>query len=242
MSAFTVKHEKFEGPFEALLELIEKRKLHVSEVSLASVADDFIVYAKKFESFPVAEGAAFILVASTLLLIKSKSLLPALELSVEEKTDIKELERRLALYQKVRGYAAALRARFGARVAMPLEARGRAPLFSPDTSTTVASIAEALRALIMSLPRVVALPKVVVEKVLSLDETIARLTSRIQTALRLGFRDFAGRAGAKAKKEIIVSFLAMLELVRRGAIRVTQESHFDDILMETDAVGVPKYQ
>ena len=87
-----------------------------------------------------------------------------------------------------------------------------------------------------------ALPKVVVEKVLSLDETIARLTSRIQTALRLGFRDFAGRAGAKAKKEIIVSFLAMLELVRRGAIRVTQESHFDDILMETDAVGVPKYQ
>lgn len=242
MSAFTIKHEKFEGPLDVLLDLIEERKLHVSDVSLASVADDFISYAKQFEEFPVAEGASFILVASTLLLIKSKSLLPSLELTEEEKTDISELEARLALYQKVRGYAVKLRTRFGKHISFSLEARVRAPLFTPSSSTTLASLAEALRSLITNLPRVALLPKVIVEKVLSLDDTIARLTSRIQASLRLGFRDFAGTLGAKAKKEIIVSFLAMLELIRRGAIRVTQEKHFDDILMETDEVGVPKYQ
>lgn len=242
MSPFTIKHEKFEGPLDVLLDLIEERKLHVSDVSLASVADDFISYAKQFEEFPVAEGASFILVASTLLLIKSKSLLPSLELTEEEKTDISELEARLALYQKVRGYAGKLRARFGKHISFALEARERAPLFAPTPSTTITSLANAFRALLTNLPRAVLLPKVIVEKVLSLDDTIARLTGRIQASLRLGFREFAGAAGAKAKKEIIVSFLAMLELIRRGAIRVTQEKHFDDILMETEEVGVPKYQ
>ncbi len=242
MSPFTVKHEKFTGPFDALLDLIEARKLHVSEVSLASVADDFIDYAKQFETFPLAEGASFILVASTLLLIKSKSLLPTLELTTEEKTDIHELQKRLALYQKVCGFARGLGARFGAQSAFSLQSRERAPLFAPDASITLASLADALRALLMNLPRVAILPKVVVEKVLSLDDMIARLTARIQASLRMGFREFAAGAGAKAKKEIIVSFLAMLELVRRGALRATQETHFDDILMETDTVGVPKYQ
>lgn len=242
MSAFTVKSQKFEGPLHVLLNLIEERKLHVSEVSLASVADDFIVYAKQFEEFPVAEGASFILVASTLLLIKSKSLLPSLELTEEEKTDISELEARLALYQKVRGYAGKLRGRFGKHISFSLEARERAPLFTPSPSVILTALVEVLRSLITNLPRAALLPKITVEKVLSLDVAIARLTSRIQASLRLGFHDFAGVFGAKAKKEIIVSFLAMLELIRRGAIRVTQEKHFDDILMETDEVGVPKYQ
>ena len=241
MTAFTVKHEKFEGPLEVLLNLIEARKLHVGDIALAAVADDFIAYAKQFEEFPIAEGASFILVASTLLLIKSKSLLPALELTEEEKTDISELEARLALYQKVRGYAGKLRALFGKQMLFPIAARPRAPLFMPDARTTLAGLAGALQNILMNLPRAAVLPNAVVEKVLSLDEVITRLTSRIQGALRLGFRDFA-HIGAKAKKEIIVSFLAMLELVRRGAIRVTQENHFDDILMETEQVGVPKYQ
>ncbi|KKU60023.1 MAG: Segregation and condensation protein A [Parcubacteria group bacterium GW2011_GWA2_47_12] len=241
MSPFTAKTPAFEGPLEVLLNLIEARKLHVGDIALASVADDFIAYARQFEEFPVAEGASFILVASTLLLIKSKSLLPALELTEEEKTDISELEARLAFYQKVRGYAGALRALFGKKMLFPVAARERAPLFMPDARVTLAGLAVALQNILMNLPRAAALPKVVVEKVMSLDEMITRLTGRIQGALRLGFRDFAN-AGAKAKKEIIVSFLAMLELVRRGAIRVTQEKHFDDILMETEQVGVPKYQ
>ena len=241
MSPFTAKTPAFEGPLEVLLNLIEERKLHVGDVALAAVADDFIAYARQFEEFPVAESASFILVASTLLLIKSKSLLPALELTEEEKTDISELEARLALYQKVRGYAGALRALFGKRMLFPIAVRARAPLFTPDARTTRGGLAKALYSILANLPHVATLPRVVVEKVLSLDEMIARLIDRIQGALRLGFREFA-HAGAKAKKEIIVSFLAVLELVRRGAIRVTQEKHFDDILMETEQVGVPKYQ
>ena len=78
MNAFTVRQEKFEGPFDLLLTLIERRQLHIGEIALARVTDDFIGYVKGLADFPVAETAQFAYVASTLLLIKSKALLPQL--------------------------------------------------------------------------------------------------------------------------------------------------------------------
>ena len=81
---FQIKTEAFEGPLDLLLALIEKRKLFISDISLAEVADDFIEYIKTFDEFPVDMTANFILIASTLLLIKSKSLLPSMTLTSEE--------------------------------------------------------------------------------------------------------------------------------------------------------------
>lgn len=241
MVAFSAKTTVFEGPLETLLTLIEERKLSISEVSLAQVADDFIAYAKRYEEFPMAESASFILTAATLLLIKSKSLLPSLALTSEEQGDIKELERRLELYQKVRTRAAALRTQWGTHRMFLPEARERAPVFAPDAALSPQTLLGALRELLRGVPRAAALPRIVVEKVASLDEMIVRLTERLTRSMRLGFREFSGGA-QRAKKEIIVSFLALLELVRRGRLRATQEAHFDDILMEHDEIGVPKYQ
>lgn len=69
---------------------------------------------------------------------------------------------------------------------------------------------------------------------------IDRLSTRISSALKTSFRDFAGIGKAK-KVEVILSFLAILELVKRGAISVTQNEHFEDIAIESGEVGVPKY-
>jgi len=78
---FEIKTERFEGPFDLLLDLIERRKISINEVALAKVTDNFISYIESHEDFPMKESAQFIFVAATLLLIKSKSLLPNLELS-----------------------------------------------------------------------------------------------------------------------------------------------------------------
>src|SRR4051812_32375972 len=99
---FLVKHEQFEGPLDLLLSLIEKRKLFINDISLAKVADDFINHIKNFEQFPIGESANFILIASTLLLIKSKSLLPTLQLTEEEQGSIEDLETRLKIYQRIK--------------------------------------------------------------------------------------------------------------------------------------------
>ena len=110
---FTLETEAFAGPLEALLNMIEDRKMSISDVSLSDVTDAYLAYVEKLPEMPLAETAQFILVASTLLLIKSRTLLPSLELSVEERESVEELERRLARYAIIRNAAKALRREWG---------------------------------------------------------------------------------------------------------------------------------
>lgn len=80
----------------------------------------------------------------------------------------------------------------------------------------------------------------VVEKVMSLEEMIVNLTKRVTEGLRMSFKEFS-KADKVNKSHVIVSFLAMLELVKQGIISVSQERHGEDIVMETEQIGVPKY-
>lgn len=107
-TVFSVKTPVFEGPLDLLLSLIEDRKLLISDVSLTKVADDFIGYIQNQVAFPVGTAANFILVSATLLLLKSRALLPVLSLTKDEEGDIKDLEFRLKLYQLFRNVATEL--------------------------------------------------------------------------------------------------------------------------------------
>jgi len=240
--SFALKHEKFEGPLELLLDLIEKRKLFINDISLAKVADDYVSYVKSVGDFPLSESAQFVLIASTLLLIKSKSLLPNLELSQEEEGNIADLERRLALYKIYREQAAALSKIFGQKILFAREERKIEPVFSPDASMTVSNIFESMRSILANLPKKEFLPKAVVDKVISLEEMISNLTERITAGLKMSFKEFSRSTNSGQAKEdrlnLIVGFLAMLELVKQGIINVVQERHFDDIVMETENTGL----
>jgi chromatin segregation and condensation protein Rec8/ScpA/Scc1 (kleisin family) len=114
------------------------------------------------------------------------------------------------------------------------------PVFSPDESMTTANILAGARSVLASIPKKEFLPKVVIDKVMRLEDMIEDLATRISSSLRMSFKDFA-KVGKEEKVNIIVGFLAMLELVKQGVINVTQEKHFEDIQMETEAIGVPKY-
>src|SRR3989338_8745585 len=114
--AYQVKTQVFEGPMELLLDLVEKRKLFINEISLAEVADDYIAHLKEFQKLPVDFVSNFLIVAATLILIKSKSLLPTLSLTEEETHDIDELERRLKEYQKIRELSVHVKQMFGAKI------------------------------------------------------------------------------------------------------------------------------
>lgn len=239
--SFTVKQQHFEGPLDLLLDLIEKRKLFVNDVSLAKVADDYIAYIKNLAEFPVADSAHFVLVASTLLLIKSKSLLPALDLTTEEQASIHDLEMRLKIYERMRELTGKIKPLFSAQILFSRGERKLDPVFTPDADMTLSNLFEAAGRVLANLPKKEFLPKVVVDKVISLEEMIGNLTSRVSNALKMSFREFTGTAAKTEKVHVIVSFLAMLELVKQGVINVTQEKHFDDITMETEGVGVPRY-
>src|ERR1700733_10927216 len=90
LSGFVMRSGSYEGPFELVLELIENRKLSVSELSLSQVTNDYIQHVRGQAAFPMEDAANFIGVAATLLLIKSKSLIPDLELSNDEEEDVED--------------------------------------------------------------------------------------------------------------------------------------------------------
>ena len=238
---YTIKTSVFEGPLDVLLSLIEKRKLSVSDISLAKVADDYIAYVRSLEALPLGDTAQFVYIASTLILIKSKSLLPNLELTSEEEQSIDDLEQRLKLRQQYKELGGHIRKMFGKHMIFSaLPRRQTVAVFAPDRNTTQAGLLNKIKLVLASVPKLDVLPKTMVKKVVSLEETILNLLERVNKTLKLNFREFAG--GKKTEKSsLIVSFLAMLELVKQGNISVRQDRAFHDIEMEVSAVGVPRY-
>lgn len=233
-ASYTVKTETFEGPLELLLSLVESRKLFINEISLASVADDYMRHARALPQQDLSDITSFLAIAATLILIKSRSLLPGFIVTKEEEKDIKDLESRLVLYALVKDISTQLTGRFGATVIhLPPERSRTAVVFAPDTSLTTDALALALRETLGRIPKPQILPQVRVRKILSIDVMLDSLTERIASAARLSFRQWqrgvVGEDKEALKSNVIVSFLAMLELVRQGTLDAMQNMDFEDI-------------
>lgn len=236
---FTVRTEAYEGPLELILELIDKRKLLVNELSLSQVTDDFIAHVRGHDAFPMEDAANFIAVAATLLLIKSRSLIPDLELSKEEEGDVADLQRRLAVYEKTRDAAKELSRIFGRSVLVSAGERKPEPIFAPSADLTLINIELALTNALLALEKEEKLPEVRVRTTVSIEEMMDTLHTRVQRALTLSFKEFTG--DAKERVEVIVSFLALLELVKQGAVEAAQNGAFNDIQITNTSAGVPRY-
>ncbi len=233
-SIYTIKTSNFEGPFGLLLSLVEDRKLFINDLSLAEVTEDYVNYINSLPKEDKEEIASFILVAATLILIKSKSLLPNLSLSAEEESDIANLENRLKLFELYSNLSAHVKSNFGKKIIFPAEDRNtEIKIFLPDSQITKESMLGTAMSLLNKIPSKAQLPEVEIKKVISIEEMIDRLADRIESTLKLNFKEFAG--GAKTKDEkvyVIVSFLAMLELIRTGILEAVQENNFSDIIVE----------
>ena len=229
--AFAIKQEKFEGPLALLLELIEKKRLAVTEISLAKVADDYLAYVRGLAAPDPGETAEVLVVAAHLILIKSRVLLPSLAFSEEEEASLDDLERRLTLLQGMRAAALALREieRRGMRIASRDPYLGLAPVFYPPSSLRAAALADAFAAAAALIPRAEKLVEEKLKRMVSLEEKISRIRVVLQDALERGFSEIV--AGAKEKVEIIVSFLALLELARQKFIHLKQDGHFAEIMV-----------
>jgi segregation and condensation protein A len=238
-STYHVRTPAFEGPFALLADLIEKKKLLVNELSLSQVTDDFIQYVRSQAEFPIEDAADFIQVAATLLLIKSKSLIPDLELSGEEEQDIDELKRRLEAYARAQGAAKTLAKLFGRSVMVSAGERNPEPMFSPSKDLTKENLAVALRGALAEHEKEERLPEARVRPMVTIEEMMDRLMDRVQKALNMSFKEFSGEA--KEKVEVIVSFLALLELVKQGAVDVLQHETFSDIRITNTSTELPKY-
>ena len=238
---FEIQTEVYTGPLDLLIDLIERRKLLVNDISLASVTDDYMQYVAKLEQHSLRDVADFIVLAATLLLLKSKSLLPVLELSEAEEEGIGQLEERLKHYQIFRNAGKIIESIFGKKVAYERPyVIDRTPLFIPDKYTALGELNAAITAVIQNLPKKVEKPKVQVRKVISLEEMIENLKARVERQISFTFKDFTGNA--QERTTIIVGFLAVLEMVKQGGVLVQQAAHYSDIEIERESTGAPRYQ
>jgi segregation and condensation protein A len=235
---YKIKTANFEGPFGLLLGLVEERKLFINEISLAEVTEDYLKYINALGNLSPYEISSFVVVAATLILIKSKSLLPNLNLTSEEEVDIKNLEDRLKLYELYIKLGGNIKNNFGKRMIFaPLERKNNVLIFLPDDQITKESMMTFAYDVLGRIPKKIFLPEVEVKKVVSIEEMIDKLTDRIQNSLKMNFKDFSGSAKNKEEKVIvIVGFLAMLELIRQGILDAVQENDFEDIIIEKQEI------
>jgi segregation and condensation protein A len=238
---FSVKTSEFEGPLELLIELVEKRKLLINNISIAEVTDEYMERVRAMQEQSLPHTAQFVALAATLLLIKSKSLLPALDLSSEEEASIDDLEARLRLYQLYRDIGLTIQQTYGKQVMYEPEYQPkREPIFAPDDFCSQDELRNAMERVVASLPvEKEQKPKARVQQTISLDQMMDNLQKRIEKQFSLSF--FAIRDEEPEHKNVIVGFLAILELFKQGNVLISQESRFSDIGLELERQDTPRY-
>jgi len=237
---YTIKTDVFEGPLELLIELCEKRKLLINDISLATVTDDYIARVSEMQERSLPHTTQFVQLAATLLLIKSKSLLPVLELTAEEEESIDDLEDKLRRYQVYRDAGLYLASIFGVTPLYGAQyVPPSAPVFHPDEWCIANRLTEAMYDVLQNLPKKDVKPKVQVKPSISLEDMMESLKRRIEQHVRARFSDI--RKEADGHKTVIVGFLAILELVKQGNVLVRQDAKFDDIEIELEEGSTPRY-
>lgn len=241
MMDYALKMEQYEGPLEKLLELIEERKLAVNEISLAAVTDDFLKYLEQLPSVAPGLLADFLTVASRLVLIKSKSLLPELPLTEEEEHDIKDLEQRLVLYRQLKDaekHVAALW-RSGHRSASRpylFHASSLPPVFHPGKGLDPSSLAAAFAQVYAAIEKITMETETVYETIVTLEQKMQEIITRMATIAQSSLH---GLSGTRGRAEIVTVFLAILHLAREGRIALTQSEQFSDIIVsKTEPHGI----
>lgn len=236
---YIIKQGTFEGPLDLLLKLVQDRELAINEISLARVTDDFIHYLQTLKAGGKADAevlAEFLVIAATLLLIKSQSLLPQFAAAPEEEASIAELEERLAEYQRMKGLAAKLgeMAAGGPKLFSREAYVGLPPAFRPPKGVTLPSLARAFQSVLAAVPKMKTLAEEKLKKIISLEEKIRELQAFLQERVERAFSELV--AGAKEHVEVIVSFLALLELAKQKLVSVEQREPFGDITIRRATV------
>lgn len=230
--AYELKLTKFSGPVEALLDLIEKKKLEITELSLAEVTADFLKYLEQIEEVEPRLLADFVVVASRLLLIKSRALLPNMELTTEEEKDIKELEAQLYFYRNFKpaiNHIKNLWEANGFSVARPLMA-GRVAVFYPAENIKLKNLVQSLHTIFDALQKTSLETKTIRTALFSIEEKIQEIINSINKSdSGLKFKEMHKN---KTRSEIIVMFLALLQLVNSQLIKAQQRKHFSDIIID----------
>lgn len=228
--------EKFQGPLGILLKLIEQEEMDITEISLAKIADEYLDYIRQAGNIGPEEMADFLVIAAKLLFIKSKALLPYL-ITAEEEEEISELEGQLKMYKEFVEAASKIAQIAGTKKFLfsPLISgknfrrfKSATPSFCAPKNISSILLNEKFVALLERLQvKEEKLEEKSLEPKISIDERIDFIRKLLAQKLRFSFSKFLEHA--KSKTEVIVSFLAVLELAKQRELVFEQDALFSEI-------------
>jgi segregation and condensation protein A len=227
---YTVRTSAYEGPLDLLLNLIERAELDITSVSLAAVTDQYVAYINGLEQLNADEISAFLVIAAKLLQIKSEALLPRPPARPTGEDDVgRSLVDQLKLYKRFKEIGGWMNVRQQAnlrtflRVAPPPKVEPKLDLSNLTLEKLVAAASEAFAKERNKQPlgMIIAPPRVTIR------EKIDLISKVMKDVERASFRSLL-EPGA-SRLEVVVTFLAMLELVKRYRIHAHQGDLFSDI-------------
>ena len=225
MSAIDVKLNVFEGPLDLLLHLIEKNKVNIYDIPIVTITEQYLDYVNHMEEEDLDVMSEFLVMAATLIRIKSKMLLPKVTEDDEEEEDPRdELVRRLLEYKMYKYAASELKdleldgaKAFYKKESIPAEVKN----FKPAVDT-VALISEyPIRSKFKNIER----------EEISLEAKMAEIREQVRGLVGINFRTLLEMQASRSN--IIVTFLAILELMKIGAIQIRQEEIFGEIIIDS---------
>jgi segregation and condensation protein A len=222
----------YEGPLDLLLQLIEHAELDITAVSLAQVTDQYLAYIRQMQ-VPANEISAFLIVAAKLLQIKSEALLPRSSVREAGEEDLGEaLARQLQVYKRFKELAnwlderEARHLRTYLRIAPPLKIEGRLDL----SDTSLADLLAAAEAILAEGADKQALGTIISAPRITIREKITLIAERLGIHSKATFNSLLGQKPSRL--EVVVTFLALLELIKRYRVAAHQMGLFTDIEIE----------
>ncbi|MBI2453984.1 MAG: segregation/condensation protein A [Parcubacteria group bacterium] len=228
---YHIKLTNFEGPLDLLHQLIEAKKLDITEISLAEVAGQFLNYLKNSGRLTMQDTADFLTVAGRLALIKSRALLPFLKLSDDEEKDIEGLKEQLAEYKKYKELSRLINKldKMGNRFYERSYLAGLKPVFYFPKKLAAEHLSQALENLLGSITLPQRIPQARLVEKISLEQKLAEMESALKNRVQLNFSEIALSPNPEEK---IVAFLSVLELLKRSKIQAEQRYNFEEIKLK----------
>lgn len=233
--AYKVKLERFEGPLDLLLHLIRKNEVNIYDIPIALITEQYLSYIELMQELNLDVAGEFLVMASTLIHIKSKMLLPRPETAAagpEDEEDPREaLVRRLLEHQKFKAAAELLHERETLRSAQFTRPDARVAdamedTFEPELEVDLFGLLAAFKGV---LERASRRPRMVIPpEQISIEDRMHQLLARLSETEACGFEDLFSD-GDGSRPFMIVTFLALLEMIRLKLIRVFQSGGFGPI-------------
>jgi segregation and condensation protein A len=227
--SYRVKLEIFEGPLDLLLYLIKKDEIDIYDIPIARITEQYLGYLDLMQELDISVAGDFLVMASTLIYIKSKTLLPP-EPKVDGEEDLgedprAELVERLLEYQKFKSASQMLYSRGEIESACytrgPLETDGN----NPEVSTTLFDLLRVFREVLKRAEAQIEME--IARDEMTIAEKLAQIHAMLEEMERINVRELFEIS--RSKRELIITFLALLELVKEWKIYLTQSEPFGDI-------------